>query len=95
MKPGAVTTLDKRNAATSTKFDKDFILANCDFQFMANLEPSRSCILDAWLIKLTFPLTITFYLTKIENNLNISNTALIVLLYIKVLLDAVFFCKKC
>ena len=69
MKLGAVTTLDKRNTATSTKFDKDFILANCDFQFMANLQPSRSCILDAWLIKLTFSLTITFYLTKFENRI--------------------------
>ena len=37
------------------------------FQFMANLEPSRSQIPDAWSVKLTFSLTITFYLTKTEN----------------------------
>ena len=37
------------------------------FQFMANLEPSRSQIPDAWSVKLTFSLTITFYLTKTGN----------------------------
>ena len=35
-------------------------------QFMANLQPSGSRIPDAWPIKLTFSLTIAFYLTKTE-----------------------------
>ena len=34
---------------------------------MANFEQSRSQILDTWSVKLTFSLTVTFYLTKTEN----------------------------
>ena len=34
---------------------------------MANLEKSGSKILDAWSVKLTFSLTVTFYITKTEN----------------------------
>ena len=42
------------------------MLANCD-QFMASSELSRCWILDAWSVKLTFSLVVTFYLTKTEN----------------------------
>ena len=34
---------------------------------MANLEQSSSWIPDAWSVKLTFPLTVTFYYAKTEN----------------------------
>ena len=34
---------------------------------MANLEQSGSQIPDAWSVKLTFSLTVTFYLTKTDN----------------------------
>ena len=37
------------------------------FQFMANLDQSRSRILDAESIKLIFSLPVTSYLTKTEN----------------------------
>ena len=47
MKPGPVTKLDKRNTATSRKFDDDVISTNCDviitfpiyYQFGAIREP--------------------------------------------------------
>ena len=52
MKLGPVTKLDKRNTATSEKFDDDALSANDDvivtFQFLANLEQSRSQPQDAW-----------------------------------------------
>ena len=35
---------------------------------MANLEQSESRILDAWSVELTFSLTVTFHLTKTEDN---------------------------
>ena len=38
------------------------------FQFMANLELPGSQILDALSVKITFPLIVTFYLTKTENS---------------------------
>ena len=37
------------------------------FRFMANLQPSRRRIPEAWFIKLTFLLIVTFYLTDPEN----------------------------
>ena len=47
------------------------MLVNCDviviFQFMANLEQSRSRISYAQSVKLTFLLIAIFHLTKIEN----------------------------
>ena len=49
------------------------------FQFMANLQTSGSGIPDAWSIKLTFSFIVIFYVTKI------SNTTLILLLWVKVL----------
>ena len=46
------------------------------FQFMANLEQSRSRIPDAQSVKFTFSLTAAFYLTKIENRTKKSLTQL-------------------
>ena len=73
IKLGPVTKLDKRNAATSKKIEADIILTNCGvivfFQFMANLHPSGTRILDAWSQKLTFSLTLTFRHIKTENRL--------------------------
>ena len=37
------------------------------FQLMANLEQSGGSISDAWFVKLTFSLIVTFSLTKSEN----------------------------
>ena len=37
---------------------------NFNFEFMDNLEQLRNRIPDAQFVKLTFPLIITFYLTK-------------------------------
>ena len=55
MKLGTVTKLDKKNMATSKKFDDDVLLANyvviVIFQFMAILEQIRSRISDAWSLK--------------------------------------------
>ena len=71
MKLESVTKLDKRNTATSKIFDDDDTSATWNvsvfFQFMVNLQPFGSRIPDAWSIKLTFSLTITFYPTKNEN----------------------------
>ena len=46
------------------------------FQFMANLEQSRSRILDAQSVKHTFSLPATFYLTKTENRTKKSQSQL-------------------
>ena len=62
MKLASVTKLDKKNKTTPKKIDDDFF-----FQFMANLELSGNRIPDALLVKITFPLIVTFYLTKTEN----------------------------
>ena len=71
MKLRPVTKFDKRNKITSQKIDKDLMSKNCDviviFQFMANLEKSRSRIPDTESAKLMFSLIVTFYLTKTEN----------------------------
>ena len=71
MKLRSVTKLDKRNTATSKKFDDDVI-----FQFMVHLYPCGSPTPDAWSIKLPFSLTITFYLTKTERRTKKSLTQL-------------------
>ena len=56
------------------------------FQFMANLEQSGSRIPDAESVKLRFSSIVIFYLTKTENRTKKSfNTALIILLSVKVL----------
>ena len=57
MKPGPVTTLDKRNKTMSLPF----------LQSMANLEQSGSRIPDAQSVKLMFSLIVTFHLTRTEN----------------------------
>ena len=71
MKLGLVTKLDKRNTATSKKFDetsyRQVATSLSFFQFMTYLQPSGIRILDAWPIKLTLTLTTTFCLTKPEN----------------------------
>ena len=78
MKIGPVTKLDKRKKATSKKFDDDVISENYDviviIPIYDQLEQSGRRI-----VKLTFSLAVTFYLTKTEN------TALTLL---------VIFCKK-
>ena len=63
-KLGPVTKLDKRNTIRSINFtmtsDQQILKSLSFFQFMANLGQSRSRILDAWSVKLTFLLTVTF-----------------------------------
>ena len=46
------------------------------FQFMANLEYSGSKNPHVWSVKLTFSLTVFFYLTKAENRTKKSLTQL-------------------
>ena len=73
MKLGTVTKLDKRNTATSKKFDNDVMLPNCDIivifliygQFGAIGKPNSRCMV----CKLTFSLIVTFYLTKLKAEL--------------------------
>ena len=68
MKLGPVTKLDKRNKIIA----KNLTITSCRqimtsfsfFRFMANLEKSGSRIPDTQSVKLTFSLTVTFYLTK-------------------------------
>ena len=55
------------------------------FRFMVNLEQSENWIPDAQPVKVILPLTVTFYLTKTENRLKISNTVLTLLLSVKLL----------
>ena len=51
MKLGLITKIDKRKKTMSKKIDDEVISENCDviaiFQFMANLEQSRSRIPEA------------------------------------------------
>ena len=71
MKLEPVAKLEKRNMATSKKKNDYVMSTNCDiivfFLFMVNFQLSESQIPDASSIKLTFLLTITFYLINIEN----------------------------
>ena len=61
-------------------------------RFMVNLEQSASQIPDAYPLKVTFSLTVTFYLQKLKTELkNISEPALTLLLWVKVL----FFFQNC
>ena len=67
----SVTEHDKRNIA---KLKKSMMMPcqhHCNtlsfFQFMTNLKQSQSWIPEAWSLKLTYPLILFFYLTKIEN----------------------------
>ena len=65
------------------------MLENCDviviYGFFAYLEQSGSRIPDTESAKLLFSVIVTFCLTKTENNIKISNTALTLLLWVKVL----------
>ena len=47
---------------------------------MANLEQSRSRIVNVQYVKLTFSLTVTFYLTKTEKRAKVSIAAFTLLL---------------
>ena len=79
MKLGPVTKLDKRNTATPKKLTMTScrqMMSLSNFQLMTNLEQSGSCIPDAWSVKLTFSLIVTFYRTK-----NRSEQSLTQLLY--------------
>ena len=80
MNVGPVTKLHKRNKTTSKKFDDDVMSANCDviviFPIYSPFEQSGSRIRDAWSVKLTFSLTVTFYLTKTGNRTKRSLTGL-------------------
>ena len=79
MELGSVTELEK-----TRQRQQKLIMTSCRqivtqlslFRFMANLEQSRSRFPDAWLVKLTFSLKITFYLTKTENRTKQSLTQL-------------------
>ena len=71
MKLGPVTNLDKKKMAVSKKLTmascRQIVTLLSFFRFMANLQPSGRRVPDAWSIKLTFSLIITFYLTKTES----------------------------
>ena len=71
MKLGPVTKLGKGNTATSKKFTmtscQQIVMSLLFFRLTANLEQRGSPILDAWSVKRTISLTVTFYLAKNEN----------------------------
>ena len=71
MKLGPVTKPYKGNKSTSRKLMMtsclQIVTSLSFFQFMANLELCGSIIPDAYFVKLTFLLIVTFYLTKTEN----------------------------
>ena len=81
MKLGPVTKRDKENTGTSKKLDDDAMLANFDVivfspiygRFAAIRKPNSRCMIYK---KLTFSLTVTFYLTKPENRTKKSLTQL-------------------
>ena len=70
MKLGPVTKFDKKNVETSENMTMTscwkILMSLSFYQFMANLEKSGNLIPGAWSVKLTFSLTVTFYLTKNE-----------------------------
>ena len=84
MKLGQEPKLDKRNKKTSKKLTmmscQQVMMSLSFFQFMANLQQSRSRIPDAQPVKFTYSSIITFYLTKLKTELKISNTAFTLLL---------------
>ena len=87
-KPGTVTKLDKRNTTMSNKVDDDVMLANCDitvFFSISNLQPSGSWIPDAWSIKLILINSNLLSYKTWKQNQKISYTALILLLWVKVM----------
>ena len=80
MKLGPLPKFYKRNKITSKTFDDDvmskIVTSLSFFQFMANLELSRSRIPDPESSKLMFSLIVTCYLTKTENRTENSLTQL-------------------
>ena len=80
MELGPVTKLDKRNMGTSKKLTmtscREIVASMFFLWFMANLEQFRNRISDPWSVNFTFSLTVTFYLTKIENRTKKSLTEL-------------------
>ena len=80
MKHGPVTKLDKRNMATSKKFDGDVLSANFDviviFPIYGQSGAIRRPHAGRMSVKLTFSLIATFYLTKTENRTKTSLTQL-------------------
>ena len=80
MKLGPVIKLDKRNGKRQKKLtmtlSRKIVTSLSFFQFITNLEQSRSRISDAESAKLTFSLTVTFYLATIENRTKKSLTHL-------------------
>ena len=64
MKLEPVTKLYTRNMATSKKFDAywQIVTSLSCFWFLTNLKQFRSQIPDAWSVKLTISLIVTFYL---------------------------------
>ena len=66
MKLGPVTKFDKRNTLVMTSC-RQVMTSLSIFWLMANLEQSGSQIPDTSYVKLTFSLTVIFYLTKSEN----------------------------
>ena len=81
MKLGPVTKRDKENTGTSKKLDDDVMLADCDVIVFSPIygpfadirKPDFRCMIYK---KLTFSLTVTFYLTKPENRTKKSLTQL-------------------
>ena len=80
MKLGPVTKLDKRNKTRSKKLImtscRKIVMSLSFFRFMFKLEQCGSRIPDAESAKLTFSLTVTFYLTKTKNRTKKSLTEL-------------------
>ena len=75
-----VTKLDNRNRLTSKKLMmtscQEIVTSLSFFQSLTNLEQSGSQIPDAWSIKLSFSLIVTFYVTKNGNRTKKSLTQL-------------------
>ena len=72
MKLGPVTKLDKRSQTTSKKMMtscRRIVTSLSFFRLIANLEQSRSRIPDELSVKLTFSLTVTFFLQKLKTEL--------------------------
>ena len=98
MKLRPITKLDK-GKTTPSKKQKKITMALCQqntkpssfFQFMVDLEPSGTWILDIWSSTFAFPLILTFYFTKTENR---TKKSLIQLSSIA-LIKGTFFAKNC
>ena len=89
MKLGPVIKLDKRNRTTSKKLTmtscRKIVMSLSFSGFLANLEQSAGRIPDTESAKVMFSVVITFCLKKMKTELRISNTALTLLLGVKVL----------